>query len=169
MSRICARQLVYGGCRKGTAYSCTAVAIFASNERLREADPPVLAHYRIAVRKHALDIAGIFDAAVVPRIPQSAVRARDDVHENHDAPRAADGEGGQETVGAPDEGHERVRGEGRDEARELPEVSAGKLRADDVGVCPERGDRVGVEIEPRGHLGEVVHHDRDRRYVGHLL
>jgi hypothetical protein len=96
------------------------------------------------------------------------VCARDDVYENHDAPWAADGECGQEAVGAPDERRERVQGKGRNEAREFSKVPTGELCADDVGVSPERGDRVGVEIESCGHLGEVVHHDRDRRFVSHL-
>lgn len=48
-------------------------------------------------------------------------------------------------------------------------MPAGEFRADDVGVRGKGGDRVRVEIEPRGHIGEVVHQGRDRRRIGHLL
>jgi hypothetical protein len=81
---------------------------------------------------------------------------------------AAHGKAGEEAIGEPYERRKRLGGEGSSKTRELPEVSAGKFRADDVRVRTEGGDRVRVEIEPCGHLREVIHHCRDWRCISNL-
>lgn len=115
-----------------------------------------------------LQLSGLLPAPFVGELHDSHARAGAQVRE------ARDGAVGAHRVTLEDEvcaaaANEEALGAVGHDARQLARVAARQLDAHHVGVLGDAEDGVGREIAAGSGAGEVVHEERDRALVGHVI